>query len=159
MRANRSVSPQPAAERGAAQGVLDVIVNIRMTVVQLKSGGLFVYAPIAPTVECLRLLRELDAPVQYIVLPTSAVEHKVREIGAGIADARAGGCAHATTQLEAEHSRACTARRAAPRYFWGPSPAAFPTPRRVPQRLAAAPSRGASAAPAAKRRAPECAFS
>ena len=58
--------------------MLDVIVNIRMTVVRLRDGSLFVYAPVAPTRECLRLLRELEAPVRYIVLPTSAVEHKAR---------------------------------------------------------------------------------
>ncbi len=61
-----------------SQGVLDVLVNTRMTVVQLRDGSLFVHAPIAPTPECLRLLRELGAPVRYVVLPTSAVEHKAR---------------------------------------------------------------------------------
>lgn len=60
-----------------AQGVLDVLVNTRMTVLKLRDGSLFVYAPVAPTRECLRLVRELEAPVRYIVLPTSAVEHKV----------------------------------------------------------------------------------
>lgn len=58
-------------------GVLDVLVNIRMTVVRLKSGGLFVHAPVAPTRECRSLLAELGGEVQYVVLPTSAVEHKV----------------------------------------------------------------------------------
>jgi len=57
--------------------VLDVIVNVRMTVVRLRDGGLFVHAPVAPTRECVRLVRELGAPVRYIVLPTTAVEHKV----------------------------------------------------------------------------------
>lgn len=59
-----------------SQGVLDVLVNVRMTVVKMRDGGLFVHAPVAPTRECLSLLRELGAPVRYIVLPTSAVEHK-----------------------------------------------------------------------------------
>eukprot|EP00242_Pyramimonas_sp_CCMP2087_P007888 CAMPEP_0198223474 /NCGR_PEP_ID=MMETSP1445-20131203/92679_1 /TAXON_ID=36898 /ORGANISM="Pyramimonas sp., Strain CCMP2087" /LENGTH=429 /DNA_ID=CAMNT_0043902317 /DNA_START=170 /DNA_END=1459 /DNA_ORIENTATION=+ len=62
------------------QGTLGVLVNIRMTVVALKDGGLWVHAPVAPTVECVRLLRELEASygdVKYIVLPTYAVEHKV----------------------------------------------------------------------------------
>ena len=67
-----------------AQGVLEVLVNIRMTVLRLRDGSLFIYAPVAPTRECLRLLRELDAPVKYIVLPTSAVEHKARLCGAGL---------------------------------------------------------------------------
>jgi len=57
-------------------GLLDVVVNIRCTVVVLKDGSLFVYAPVAPTRECLRLVDELG-PVKYIVLPTTAVEHKV----------------------------------------------------------------------------------
>ena len=45
--------------------------------VRLRDGGLFVYAPVAPTEECLALVRELG-DVRYIVLPTSAVEHKAR---------------------------------------------------------------------------------
>lgn len=43
----------------------------------MASGGLFVYAPVAPTAECLALLSELDAPVEYIVLPTTLFEHKL----------------------------------------------------------------------------------
>jgi len=42
-------------------------------------SGLFVYAPVAPTEECVRMLRELEeqhGEVAYIVLPTTAVEHK-----------------------------------------------------------------------------------
>lgn len=53
-----------------------VIVNIRMTAVKLRDGSLFIHAPVAPTRECLRLVEELGCPVKYIVLPTSAVEHK-----------------------------------------------------------------------------------
>jgi hypothetical protein len=49
-----------------------------MTVVRLAStGGLWVHAPVAPTDECVRLIRELGAPVEHIVLPTFAYEHKV----------------------------------------------------------------------------------
>ncbi len=63
------------------QGIFYVVVPIRMTVVRLAAGGLLVYAPIAPTRECVRLLRELEAQhgaVQYIILPTvSGLEHKV----------------------------------------------------------------------------------
>lgn len=62
-------------------GLLYVVVPIRMTVVKLSSGGLLVYAPVAPTRECIRLIRELEAQygqVKYIILPTtSGVEHKV----------------------------------------------------------------------------------
>ena len=61
-------------------GVFYVHVPIRMTVVRMDGGGLFVYAPVAPTKECLSLLQPLiDAhgPVRYIVLPSVAPEHKV----------------------------------------------------------------------------------
>jgi hypothetical protein len=63
------------------QGIFYVSVPIRMTVVRLAAGGLLVYAPVAPTPECLRLMQELVAQhgdVKYIVLPTvSGLEHKV----------------------------------------------------------------------------------
>ncbi len=63
------------------QGVLYVVTPIRMTVVKLEAGGLFVYSPIAPTVECLRFMGALEAQhgaVKYIILPTvSGLEHKV----------------------------------------------------------------------------------
>lgn len=63
------------------QGILYVVVPIRMTVVKLSQGGLLVYAPVAPTTECLELLNELVAAhgeVKYIILPTiSGLEHKV----------------------------------------------------------------------------------
>ena len=61
-------------------GIYYVHVPIRMTVVRMSSGGLFVYAPVAPTRECLALLQPLIeqyGPVRYIVLPSVAVEHKV----------------------------------------------------------------------------------
>ncbi|MCY7285366.1 MAG: DUF4336 domain-containing protein, partial [Cyanobacteria bacterium CAN_BIN43] len=63
------------------QGILYVAVPIRMTVVRLDEGGLLVYAPVAPTPECIRLVEELVAQhgsVKYIILPTvSGLEHKV----------------------------------------------------------------------------------
>ena len=63
------------------QGIFYVVVPIRMTVVKLEAGGLLVYAPIAPTPQCIRLVRELVADhgdVKYIILPTSSgLEHKV----------------------------------------------------------------------------------
>ena len=63
------------------QGIFYVIVPIRMTVVRLEEGGLLVYAPVAPTLECLKLVNELVAKygeVKYIILPTiSGLEHKV----------------------------------------------------------------------------------
>ena len=63
------------------QGIFYVVVPIRMTVVKLEGGGLLIYAPVAPTRECLRLVQELVAKhgdVKYIILPTiSGLEHKV----------------------------------------------------------------------------------
>jgi len=63
------------------QGIFYVVVPIRMTVVKLETGGLLVYAPVASTPECIRLVNELvveHGDVKYIILPTvSGVEHKV----------------------------------------------------------------------------------
>ena len=63
------------------QGIFYVVVPIRMTVVKLDDGGLLVYAPVAPTPECVRLVNELVAvhgEIKYIILPTaSGLEHKV----------------------------------------------------------------------------------
>lgn len=63
------------------QGIFYVVVPIRMTVIKLEKGGLLVYAPVAPTGECTRLLNELvteHGDVKYIILPTiSGIEHKV----------------------------------------------------------------------------------
>jgi hypothetical protein len=62
-------------------GILYTVVPIRMTVVKLQAGGLLVYAPVAPTIECVRLVNELvkkHGEVKYIILPTSSgLEHKV----------------------------------------------------------------------------------
>jgi len=62
------------------QGVFSVAVPIRMTVLRLPEG-LLLYAPVAPTAECLALLRGLEAdhgPVITIVHPTSSgLEHKL----------------------------------------------------------------------------------
>lgn len=63
------------------QGIFYVVVPVRMTVVKLSQGGLLVYAPVAPTPECIRLVEELVreyGDVKYIILPTiSGLEHKV----------------------------------------------------------------------------------
>ncbi len=63
------------------QGIFYVVVPIRMTVVKLEEGGLLIYAPVAPTPECIRLVKDLVArhgDVKYILLPTaSGLEHKV----------------------------------------------------------------------------------
>lgn len=63
------------------QGIFYVVVPIRMTAIKLEEGGLLVYAPVAPTPECIQLVKELVAEygeVKYIILPTtSGLEHKV----------------------------------------------------------------------------------
>lgn len=63
------------------QGIFYVVVPIRMTVVRLEPSGLLVYSPVAPTAECIRLLRELEGrygAVKYILLSTvTGIEHKV----------------------------------------------------------------------------------
>ncbi|MDY7012589.1 MAG: DUF4336 domain-containing protein [Cyanobacteriota bacterium] len=63
------------------QGIFYVVVPIRMSAVKLEAGGLLIYAPVAPTSECVRLVRELEAQhgeVKYLILPTiSGLEHKV----------------------------------------------------------------------------------
>jgi hypothetical protein len=63
------------------QGIFYVVVPVRMTVVRLQPQGLLVYSPVAPTPECIRLMRELEqrfGAVRYIVLSTvSGIEHKV----------------------------------------------------------------------------------
>ena len=65
-------------------GIYYVHVPIRMTVVAVDQNtsekGLLVFAPVAPTAECLSLMQELIdqyGPVKDIILPSVAVEHKV----------------------------------------------------------------------------------
>ena len=62
------------------QGIFYVVVPVRMTVVRLEPKGLLVYSPVAPTAECVRLVRELErahGPVKYIILSTvTGIEHK-----------------------------------------------------------------------------------
>jgi hypothetical protein len=59
------------------QGFFNVTTPIRMTVIRLADGRLWVHAPVAATRECRRLLDELGGEVAYIILPTTAFEHKV----------------------------------------------------------------------------------
>ena len=86
----RELSPGRIWSFEQVQGVIYVHVPVRMTVVKLAgTGGLFVYAPVAPTGECLRLLSEIEAlhgPVTHILLPTLAIEHK--SFAAAFANAR-----------------------------------------------------------------------
>lgn len=77
----REVLPETIWTFDQLQGIFYVVVPVRMTVVKLAEGGLLVYSPVAPTGECIGLLRELEAAhgaVKYIVLSTlSGLEHKV----------------------------------------------------------------------------------
>lgn len=52
-----------------------VSTNIRMTVVRLRDGTLWVSAPISPTSQCFRELDELGE-VSHLVVPSTALEHK-----------------------------------------------------------------------------------
>ena len=61
------------------QGVINVNVPVRSTVIKLKEGGLFVNNPVAPTKECISYVKELEkrfGPVKYITLSSLAIEHK-----------------------------------------------------------------------------------
>uniref|UniRef100_A0A7S4DZV4 DUF4336 domain-containing protein n=1 Tax=Lotharella globosa TaxID=91324 RepID=A0A7S4DZV4_9EUKA len=60
-------------------GAINILVNMRMTVLKVK-GGLLVYSPVAPTKDVMEKVKELESvhgPVKYILLPTQAAEHKV----------------------------------------------------------------------------------
>ena len=76
----REVLPNTIWTFDQLQGIFYVVVPIRMTVVRLEAGGLLVYAPVAPTRQCICLVRELVeqyGEVKYIILPTiSGLEHK-----------------------------------------------------------------------------------
>ena len=61
------------------QGVVNVNVPVRQTVIRLKSGGLWVHNPVAPTPQLLQMMKKLEdryGPVHHIVLGTVALEHK-----------------------------------------------------------------------------------
>lgn len=61
-------------------GILDVQVPLRMTIVKMSDGGLFVYDPVAATPECLNLVDQIvkeHGPIRHIVLGSVALEHKV----------------------------------------------------------------------------------
>ncbi len=61
------------------QGIINVNVPVRCTIVKLSSGGLFVNNPVAPTPECIEFVRGIEAthgPVKFICLSTLGIEHK-----------------------------------------------------------------------------------
>ena len=62
------------------QGLLDVYVNVRMTVIALEGGGLWVHNPVAPTAELMDMLAPIvdkHGPVKHIVVGSAAIEHKI----------------------------------------------------------------------------------
>lgn len=59
------------------QSLANIAVNVRMTAILLESGELWIHNPVAPTEECVELVRELGYPVKYIVLASTQYEHKV----------------------------------------------------------------------------------
>ena len=62
------------------QGLLDVLVNVRMTVVAMANGGLWVHNPVAPTQELMDMLAPIVdtyGPVKHIVVGSAAIEHKI----------------------------------------------------------------------------------
>jgi hypothetical protein len=61
------------------QGIVNVNVPVRQTVVKLSTGGLWVHNPAAPTPQLLGMMQQLidhHGPVRHIVLGTVALEHK-----------------------------------------------------------------------------------
>ena len=61
------------------QGVVNVNVPVRQTVIKLADGGLWVHNPVAPTAECISMVQALEAKhgaVRHIVLGTLGLEHK-----------------------------------------------------------------------------------
>lgn len=61
------------------QGILNVNVPVRMTIISLKDG-LFIHNPVAPTIECIDMIHDIEMKynkkVKYILLATLGIEHK-----------------------------------------------------------------------------------
>jgi hypothetical protein len=61
------------------QGIINVNVPVRSTIIKLKDG-LFVNNPVAPTKECIDMVKEIEKKqgmkVKYITLASLALEHK-----------------------------------------------------------------------------------
>ena len=72
-------------------------VPVRMSIVKLSGGGLFILNPIAATRELLDMVHELEkqhGPVKHVVLSTVAIEHKAY---AGVSDLGVPRCCGAFT--------------------------------------------------------------
>lgn len=61
------------------QGIINVNVPVRCTIIKLKDG-LFINNPVAPTIECIEYIRQIENEqkclVKYITLASLALEHK-----------------------------------------------------------------------------------
>ncbi|GAX29490.1 hypothetical protein FisN_16Hh067 [Fistulifera solaris] len=61
------------------QGIVNVNVPVRQTVIALQGGGLWVHNPVAPTPQLRHMMEQLIqqyGPIKHIVLGSVAVEHK-----------------------------------------------------------------------------------
>lgn len=61
------------------QGVVNVNVPVRSVIVKLKTGGLLIYNPVAPTKEFISFIKDLElvhGASKYIVLGSLGLEHK-----------------------------------------------------------------------------------
>jgi len=61
------------------QGIINVDVPVRCTIIKLKEG-LFVHNPVAPTPEAIALVKDLEknleSKVKYVILSSLGIEHK-----------------------------------------------------------------------------------
>ncbi|KAJ1461587.1 hypothetical protein M885DRAFT_506605 [Pelagophyceae sp. CCMP2097] len=76
----RELAPGRVWALEQVQGAIFVHVPVRMTLVKLDGGGLLGYSAVAATEEMLQLLASVEAkhgPLLHVVLPTTAVEHKL----------------------------------------------------------------------------------
>ena len=71
---SREIVPEQIWTFDQKFGILNVQVPLRMTVVKLSDGGLFVYNPVAATPECVDMLQGLVGkygPIKHIVIGPS----------------------------------------------------------------------------------------
>jgi hypothetical protein len=74
-----TVVPDTIWTHDQIQGIVNVNVPVRQTVVKLSTGGLWVHNPVAPTLQLLHMMQRLIdryGPVRHIVLGSVALEHK-----------------------------------------------------------------------------------
>eukprot|EP00613_Pedinella_sp_CCMP2098_P058906 CAMPEP_0171872792 /NCGR_PEP_ID=MMETSP0992-20121227/34009_1 /TAXON_ID=483369 /ORGANISM="non described non described, Strain CCMP2098" /LENGTH=530 /DNA_ID=CAMNT_0012497313 /DNA_START=74 /DNA_END=1666 /DNA_ORIENTATION=- len=74
-----TVVPRSVWTHDQLQGVVNVNVPVRGTVIKLRAGGLWVHNPGAPTGEYVAMIKALESvhgPVKHIVLGSLGLEHK-----------------------------------------------------------------------------------